>query len=1503
MAAFYELRYWKNFEQPDGSIIRLEIHSKGIEGISFTAYEIGPVVQALALTIQGQTEDVDAPIVKTSLTMTFVDAPDHADSVLKKCGDWEEFYTNDSTYWKVLIKAKKDPSSASYAQLWGGYVTPDSFSEELRYRGSVTIVARDNIGHMQDFPFDAEGDENGLISLKELVETAWAKIESPMTLYWPALRWLQCEGVYAFDTRMNVSAFKDMNWYEAVEKALYSYGAVMRYNGENQVLLCSLRYMPQQARPTMDQVNHIEPIFVANAQRELVPAVRRIEETVEYDLENAVTMPQVKEADFTGGTQTYRCKIDGIDMGNGSFGTSEHDAPVWPIELALTGWLESGSTLFFNPDAYEIGYFSERKGLTDDIYRYMYIACNNTDKRSVSFSRNITCSDMTVRMKLGQPVSLDKNNKLEQQAVFNLKKISYSIRMIQDGITNYLANDGRWVVGEEILTREYDAKTQNFDFEHYVPMEEYSGSAELIFTIYKIEYAQTSLANLAQYGLYACLQSLSFVIPESLSILKKNTVNTKYQDSNNVILSRDPEIAPAYNSVALPGFIKNGIFYYDGNVIMPAKAWSWNGGTPQQMAVYNHLQLLCYHSKPNNLITGDIVNADVIKTAAIYVWGGKEHLLISGTYNYLNGRIEGAVLREFVRYDDMWGEVSGTSLPDTEQSSTTNQEGGGASSGPSSTNENTTNVVIGGEGGGSVTIDPFLSDTSSNPVESKAIKAYIDSADNEIKERLAALEEGSDVDHPVFEFTYDSATIKATAEMVAALAEAIAADKLIVCNGRTYKFILEQDGMYGLVSDTYLDIMDGKLKTSVLAVMASSYDVQLAEQEVPTGTEITEATIREWGFTKNAGTITGIKMNGATKGTSGVVDLGNVLTEHQKLKTINNQSIVGEGNINIQGGATPRVEMTAASAAIEPNKFYVWPMMDSLDLTLGAEQSGVMNRYLFQFRNPKAGLTMLTLPDDITWSEDTELDENGLPVMEAAAYYRIEIIEGLASLKKWKLVYIQFADAEVERVLMANGIGDGIGITKQDAKAVTSISNWFKNNTTVTSFDELRYFTGITNLVGYWNDGAFQGCTNLRGLILPANMTVVGQSSFQGCTALVTEIISNSIKDIADWAFYNSGVRGVLHLPNLEKIGNRSFKNTDVEEVTSLGKITELGKYESWSGAGYGVFAGCVNLRKVVLHDGLKLIGQSAFHGCTALTELNWVDTIELIEQDAFRDTSSMKIEISRTNNIKSVADWAFYNSGISGELYAPNIEILHNRSFKNCRNLISVSSIGDKITELGKYESWSGAGYGVFAGCTGLVSFRLPMNVRLIGSYAFCGCTALVNMEWRDTIEIVEEYAFQGCTSWVISHVITSLVSIGNVAFSETQNADIVIDCPNLSGDIGYNAFYKSGVTEVRNLGAVTSIKGYTNVTWANGFSNSSKLRYFRLPATCVSLPSESFRDCPLLTVFICDSETPASVGSALFAGSDNVVIYVPDTSVEAYKTAQNWNAYADRIRGISEL
>lgn len=69
-------------------------------------------------------------------------------------------------------------------------------------------------------------------------------------------------------------------------------------------------------------------------------------------------------------------------------------------------------------------------------------------------------------------------------------------------------------------------------------------------------------------------------------------------------------------------------------------------------------------------------------------------------------------------------------------------------------------------------------------------------------------------------------------------------------------------------------------------------------------------------FTSNTGTITEIKMNGASKGTSGSVDLGTVLTSHQTLKTINNQAITGSGNITISAG-TPTITKTAITPTMK----------------------------------------------------------------------------------------------------------------------------------------------------------------------------------------------------------------------------------------------------------------------------------------------------------------------------------------------------------------------------------------------------------------------------------------------------------------------------------------------------------------------------------------------------------------------------------------------------------
>lgn len=100
-----------------------------------------------------------------------------------------------------------------------------------------------------------------------------------------------------------------------------------------------------------------------------------------------------------------------------------------------------------------------------------------------------------------------------------------------------------------------------------------------------------------------------------------------------------------------------------------------------------------------------------------------------------------------------------------------------------------------------------------------------------------------------------------------------------------------------------------------------------------------------------------------------------------------------------EGGSSAYAEVDHGTSdttfELTPNTFHVWEEVTSLNLTLGAETSGVANEYLFQFTSP-ATPTSLTLPDDIKFSEDL--------VIEANKIYQISILKGLGSVLSWDSV-------------------------------------------------------------------------------------------------------------------------------------------------------------------------------------------------------------------------------------------------------------------------------------------------------------------------------------------------------------------------------------------------------------------------------------------------------------------------------------------------------------------
>ena len=113
-------------------------------------------------------------------------------------------------------------------------------------------------------------------------------------------------------------------------------------------------------------------------------------------------------------------------------------------------------------------------------------------------------------------------------------------------------------------------------------------------------------------------------------------------------------------------------------------------------------------------------------------------------------------------------------------------------------------------------------------------------------------------------------------------------------------------------------------------------------------------------------------------------------------------------------------------------------------------------------------------------------------------------------------------------------------------------------------------------------------------------------------------------------------------------------------------------------------------------------------------------------------------------------------------------------------------------------------------------------------------------------------------------------------------------------------NNFLFSDCKTLRTITLPNKIKSI-GTRAGNVFASCHGLTEITIPSSVTSISNSSFFDCGSLTSVTCLPEIPPSLGSGVFAISDNVVIYVPAASVDAYKIAQGWSEYADRIQAIA--
>ena len=510
-------------------------------------------------------------------------------------------------------------------------------------------------------------------------------------------------------------------------------------------------------------------------------------------------------------------------------------------------------------------------------------------------------------------------------------------------------------------------------------------------------------------------------------------------------------------------------------------------------------------------------------------------------------------------------------------------------------------------------------------------------------------------------------------------------------------------------------------------------------------------------------------------------------------------------------------------------------------------------------------------------------------------------------------LYISFQDAEVLRVLLAKGVGDGVGITKEAAEKVTSIGAWFSNNDLIESFDEFEYFSGVTQIGATDNNSAnavFYSCGLLRSIKLPNRLTSIKNRCFENCTNLIDINLNGnqSILSIGNYAFKNTGITGVLDLPNLESIGGGAFNNTQLTEVRNLGKITKISDSDN-NNANWLFFHSPIT--KMVLPDTLTYIGASGFRQMTELSEVTIPNSVSYIGANAFYGDTSLSFEELNLPNLESLGQNAFYGceSLIIEDLSLPSLKSLGTYAFTKVK-IKKISNLGE-ITSLPSQDNGYAYGWGdpnvleeitiptiittlprnSFSGYKVLHTINGFENVTDIGYYTFQGCTSLKSIR-LDNATIINDDAFNGCSSLETIYM-PKVVTLSRYATNS---------CPKIEGDLVLNGLKTLGRNNLMNCN-ITSIK-IPNVETIGlySLSGNKQLKIIEIGDKLTSIDADAIVGNTSLECIIILSITPPSLGSYVFANCNNCVLYVPDESVTAYREASGWSAYADRIKPLSE-